>query len=275
MRRRSAIAALAALVAATPIGAAGDPLPARFLDASVAVDYPPPRYGDPETDDHSGQVAPVDASLENTVGALFHTAGTAHAAYGALGAYIEADAHDFFPGLFGATGSYARFEDNLTVTSGPASGTIEFVFHVTGFATYDDVDQLFPGLILNVDTTSDNVIFATVLDLNSGTPPVFPAGDFTSSPTHFTLGAPFHLQASLNAYIQAGGVTGSSAVAASVLYADSATITDVLVFDAGGQPVSDFAIASESGTPYPAPETAREDSAVAAVAALLFVARRR
>jgi hypothetical protein len=268
---------IATIFFCAPFEVAGATLPTPVLSAQVAF----ANGLDHRSDASSTPSGTALASVDLTLGDIFEisTGGGAAAAYfGYLGARVDATIANYFgPGdsFMPSGSSNARFKDNLTITTGPASGTLKFSFSLSGFGSSSDVAGVFPNLVFDVESTTDGIFTSSILDINSSSPPNFPSGVYTTSAIQYTLGVPFNITASLGVGLEGGVSTVSGTITAAVLYYDTAALTGVQVFDSFGNPAASFSISSASGTGYPVPEPASTWLATGAFVPLLFLAFRR
>jgi len=216
---------------------------------------------------------------------------------------VLAEAHATFTGpsnslIAEGAASYALFEDALTATSPSVApgttGTIRLRFTVAGalsvagpppFSSTADVELNYsvgggPSFILMRAQASraDLLPFATSGNGAPLTGFTLAPGSFAGAGTvdaldqPITWGTPFALKFGL----LAGAIPGTGATA-DVDFTEGATLTGIQLF-ANGVPVHDFAIASDSGTPYDAngvPEPAGAALVSAGTLALALVGRRR
>ena len=196
----------------------------------------------------------------------FSGSASAHAQSGIVGA----EAHGTFTGsgngliVEGAT-SYAIFTESLNASSSNVTlstpGTVRFTFSVDGSLSGNNNDVEFnysldggPSYILmRAQTTGAGATPGVAT--GSGAPlPGFTLapGSFSGADTidsfdlPFTWGTPFDLKFGLMAV-----ASPTSGATADVDFASTATLTGIQLF-ANGQPITDFTLASGSGTPYDA-----------------------
>jgi hypothetical protein len=227
---------------------------------------------------------------------------SALASYKSLGASahgVETSPGEGSPVALDGAGSAAFFDDVLTITSphiaSLTNGFVRYIFDFHGSLSTPGTPEPFnPGhagamlsirhqgdaalrlvqaasdkgataIVAGLDEVSGSWIIGTGSLSGSGTYGSTNHGTFVDFDLPVQFGVPLRLQAGLQVWALGTGNAD---------FSSTATLTDVLVFDAEHNPVSEFAISSESGTSYAAtPEPSTVVLTLVGLAALALLRR--
>jgi hypothetical protein len=199
--------------------------------------------------------------------------GEAFANFGQIGAGSFFDVSSATAALFfqdlgpartfrtGGAEASASFGDTLTITS-QGGANVRLVFTINGslvFCVPEPAENCNPDL---VDPTMSFGVLANgtpvgnvIVDRNGSHGPFFDplTGRLTTSP--IPISGPIDLAVAIEANIGLAGLSQLSnpffTTGGTVDFAETAILTGIEVFDASGNPVSDFTVSSQSGTRYP------------------------
>jgi MYXO-CTERM domain-containing protein len=192
--------------------------------------------------------------------------------YGALVARARYEVDEFSRSLaFGSTiaSGTAQALDTITITGGTGAGTLLMTFSLEGAGFESDPGIVRGQYLFYANTPSES--FSRSRSIHG-----LLVGDLVRDPIPFVFGEPFSLALGLTVeieQIQEGDPPPYRPLVAGFEY--DVLWTGAAVLDALGDPVAGFAITAESGTAYPVSEGGESGLALASVAALGLVCRRR
>jgi hypothetical protein len=229
----------------------------------------------------SGTAMSSNGATTTSAGAPVSHEESAYATFGRLGVYAEASAGSNGVGGTNWGDARARFQDDITVFSDGMegqSGLLTFLIEVDGtlssdFLTppiYEDFSS-YALAGLTITQNGSSVYSSIQYDYATGAT----SGSFLNTPIQvevpFTFGTAFTLSFTLRVVSQTTTLNGANSVSD---LGHTLTWEGVSSVTAGGNPVTDYTMASASGTNYlsPIPEPA---SAALVVAAGLLAGLRR
>ncbi len=170
----------------------------------------------------------------------------ASAGYGSLGTAVSVNYNDFIATAAFQGSAEAFFRDHLTITA-PGSGTVVFSMKLDGTASSNAPGVVLPrlqfGFVAFNDQGGARIDIASIRD-------GYPNGVFQAPALNFVSGEAVTLSGLMLVDLLQVAPSFGGPLFADILYGNTATLSGIEVFDAFGAPVSDFTIASASGTAY-------------------------